>query len=250
LHPTFVDVETKEPATMGPADTARAQRRRHAVSRALAAVAVLLAAGVVIAGCGGGGKSPGVASVSTTNTSTGHSSTPSKDGGGGPELSGGAPSSGSSAGSPHSGFAIATGNPQKALKFSECMRANGVPGFPDPNGQGVIQGSGIDPQSSAFQRAQKACAKDMGSGVGPSPAQQATAEADALAFSKCMRSHGEPDFPDPTFSAGGGIRISISLHGGRGAGSELDPNSPIFVKAQKACQPLMQAGLPGAKTSR
>jgi hypothetical protein len=125
------------------------------------------------------------------------------------------------------------------------MRANGEPDFPDPNGQGVIQGSGIDPQSSAFQKAQKACAKDLGGGRAPSPAQQAKAQADALAFSQCMRSHGVPDFPDPTFSSGGGIRISLRAHGAGG----LDPNSPIFQKAQKTCQPLMAADLPGAKTA-
>jgi hypothetical protein len=202
---------------------------------------------VLVGGCGGGGKSPGVANVSTTNTSTGHSSSPAESAGG-PTIGGGAPTSGSGGSSQHSNFAISVGNPQKALKFSECMRANGVPNFPDPNGQGVIQGSGIDPQSAAFEKAQKACAKYAGGGVAPSPAQQAKAQADALAFSQCMRSHGVSDFPDPTFGSGGRIRISISLHG-KGPSSDLDPNSPIFQKAQKSCQPLMAASLPGTKAA-
>jgi hypothetical protein len=141
---------------------------------------------------------------------------------------------------PEVGFRdLSTGNPQKALKLSECMRANGVPNFPDPNGQGVIQGSGIDPNSPQFQKAQQTCAKQLGGGAGTrSPAQIARAEAAALAFSKCMRSHGVPDLPDPQFSSGGGISIRITGHAG-GGNNGLDPNSPIFQKAQQTCGSLL-----------
>jgi hypothetical protein len=215
--------------------------------RAPGLAVALVAVGMLVAGCGGGGKSPGVANVSTTTTSTAHSSSPANNAGS-PTNGGGSPSTPSgTAGHRDSGFAISVGNPQKALTFSQCMRANGVPNFPDPNAQGVLQGSGIDPNSAAFQTAQKACGKYIGGGKAPSPAQQAKAQADALAFSQCMRSHGVSDFPDPTFGSGGAIRISIGLHGQ--GGSDLDPNSPIFQKAQKTCQPLMQAGLPGAKAA-
>jgi len=231
---------------MRPADTVTDRQRLGAAPRALAAVAALVVAGILIAGCGGGSKSPGVANVSTTKTSTSRSSstssTASGNKGGGTALSGGGPSSGSGAGA-HNGFAIQTSNPQKALKFSECMRAKGVPNFPDPNGQGVIQGSGIDPNSSAFQTAQKACAKYMGKGAAPTPAQQAQAQAQALAFSKCMRSHGVTNFPDPQFGSGGAIRIS--LHAGPGSSGGLDPSSPIFGKAQKTCGSLLPGRVGG-----
>jgi hypothetical protein len=60
---------------------------------------------------------------------------------------------------------------QAALRFAECMRANGVPNFPDPtetapNGtarvlvlQGMVfaLGSGIDPKSPAFRQAAPKC---------------------------------------------------------------------------------------------
>lgn len=237
---------------MRPADTVRDRHRRHVAVRALAAVAALVVVGVIVAGCGGGGKSPGVANVGTTSTSTSHSSSSANKGSGGTALSGGAPSASSGGGGgAQSGFAIQSANPQKALKFSECMRSHGVPNFPDPNGQGVIQGSsseGLDPNSPAFEKAQQACAKYMGAKVAPSPAQQAAMEAAALKFSQCMRSHGVPDFPDPTFGSGPGGGVRISLGGPGKSSSGLDPNSPIFQKAQQTCGSLLP-GRQGQKTT-
>ncbi len=42
-----------------------------------------------------------------------------------------------------------------SLAFATCMRAHGVPDFPDPNGQAgqLGPGSGIDPDSAQFQSA-------------------------------------------------------------------------------------------------
>jgi hypothetical protein len=54
-----------------------------------------------------------------------------------------------------------------ALKYATCMRSNGVPGFPDPNGQGLIQidnGTGALAESSPqFQKAEAAC-RSLGNG--------------------------------------------------------------------------------------
>jgi hypothetical protein len=226
-----------------PADVVRSRRRLRASARVIVPV-IAVVMGIVLAGCGGGGKTPGVADVSTTSTSASQTHTSSSSSsGGGSAFSSGGPSSGSPRGGPRSGFSIASGNPQQALKLSQCMRAHGVSNFPDPNGQGVIQGSGIDPNSSAFQRAQQSCAKALGAGHGTrSPAQIAQAQAAALAFSKCMRAHGVPGFPDPKFSSsGGGISISI-----RGSAGTLDPSSQIFQKAQQTCGSLLP-GRAGAK---
>jgi hypothetical protein len=120
------------------------------------------------------------------------------------------------------------------------MRGNGVPNFPDPNAQGVIAGkadAGLDTSSPQFQKAQNACAKKYFSrgGAAPSRQQQAREQATALALSKCMRSHGEPDFPDPTFSSSGGVAIKLV----DGSGKALDTNSPIYQKAQTECNSLL-----------
>lgn len=117
-------------------------------------------------------------------------------------------------------------------KFASCMRSHGVPNFPDPSAQGGISitpSMGIDPGSAQFQAAQSACQKDLPQGTAPSPAQQAKMQAAALKFSACMRSHGEPNFPDPTFT-NDGIALKIDARSG------IDPSSPQFQNAQQACQ--------------
>jgi hypothetical protein len=55
-----------------------------------------------------------------------------------------------------------------------------------------------------------------------------------LAYSKCMRSHGVPNFPDP--SPGGGIQLS----------SGMSPFAPAFKAAQASCHLLLPGGGPGA----
>jgi len=137
------------------------------------------------------------------------------------------------------------GNAKNAVKFAAYMRSRGVPKFPDPNSQGAIQvssGMGIDPNSRAFQTAQQACQKELPGGGQPSPQQAAKAQQQMLKFSACMRAHGLPDFPDPTVSGG---RVGLRITGG--PGSDLDPNSPTFQAAQKACQSDMPGKL-GAST--
>ncbi|TDC95323.1 hypothetical protein [Actinomadura sp. 7K507] len=52
----------------------------------------------------------------------------------------------------------------KMRAFSKCMRDNGISRFPDPDSDGRMllkagPGTGIDPESSEFKAAQKACAK-------------------------------------------------------------------------------------------
>jgi len=48
------------------------------------------------------------------------------------------------------------------LRLAKCLRAHGVPDFPDPTSQGIriSPSSGIDLNSPAFLAAQKSCQKD------------------------------------------------------------------------------------------
>jgi hypothetical protein len=63
--------------------------------------------------------------------------------------------------------------------------------------------------------------------------------ADALAFAKCMRSNGVPNFPDP--KPGGGFLFHTSP--GRSS-------SPAFRAAQAKCQKLLPGGGPPGPGSR
>lgn len=91
-----------------------------------------------------------------------------------------------------------------ALKFSECMRANGLSAFPDPDASGsltidgVVNGSSLDPNSAAWRQAMSACKDLEPAGFtgdnGPVTPQQHQAR---LKFAQCIRDNGVPDFPDP-----------------------------------------------------
>jgi hypothetical protein len=201
-------------------------------------VAALLASlGLLAAGCGGS-PSASVANLGTTTTSTTTGSTGS---GAGSLGSAGPPSGG---GVPADRVRMMLGGSTRQLqKFASCMRANGEPDFPDPNAQGQITGStssGFDPGSPQFQRATQTCRKDLPNGGVPTPAQQAQARQNALAFSACMRSHGVPKFPDPQFGPDGRVSIHIDSSSG------IDPMSPEFQNARKACAKDLPGG-PGAK---
>jgi hypothetical protein len=60
--------------------------------------------------------------------------------------------------------------------LAKCMRANGIPKFPDPGADGQLmidKNSGIDPTSAAFKAAQTKCSKYAPTGgeqQGPGPA--------------------------------------------------------------------------------
>jgi hypothetical protein len=77
-----------------------------------------------------------------------------------------------------------------------------------------------------------------GCGSGKPTAGSADTYASFLKFSVCMRSHGVPDFPDP--SPGGGIRLGLS------PGFDLDPRSPGFQSARRSCKHFLPGGGPSA----
>jgi hypothetical protein len=121
------------------------------------------------------------------------------------------------------------------VRYSQCMRQNGVPSFPDPvNGRLMLQarkGTDLDPDSAAFKKAQQACKSLEPAGLqqqGQDPAQQ----AQLLKFVQCMRQNGVPGMPDP--QADGKLTFT--------GGSGVDPNSDAFKNAQEKCRNLMPGG--------
>lgn len=197
---------------------ARRSRRRPARWRAWGLTGMaLVGLSLVAAACSGGSSTTGVASiggVTTTNAAAGTAA---------------------SQGPPNLQKVY-----QAQLAFSQCMRTHGEPSFPDPvlSAHGIeISGGHIDANSPQFIAANAACKKLVPNGGPPSPAQVQKQITTALKFAACMRSHGVPNFPDPKVSSG---RVQIRI-GGPG----IDPNSPPFQAALKACQSLSPLGLGG-----
>ena len=133
---------------------------------------------------------------------------------------------------------------QSFLDFSKCMRANGVPNFPDPqpNGGGIeiTPGDGITPGSPAMKAGQRKCSHLLPGGGPGGQKPSENVEKHLLAVAKCMRAHGLQNFPDPTTSSPspgsgsgpvlgmGGVFLNLGAAG-------LDPSSPAFQRAAAAC---------------
>jgi hypothetical protein len=83
----------------------------------------------------------------------------------------------------------------KAVKFAECMRANGVPDFPDANAKGqFVYGVSVSP--AVWEKAVDAC-KDLQPPGTLSAKRSPTQQSASLRFAQCIRENGVEDFPDP-----------------------------------------------------
>lgn len=85
---------------------------------------------------------------------------------------------------------------ERAVKFAECMRQNGVPDFPDPDASGAFPSFGISVTAAVWKAALAAC-KTLQPPGSLSAHMTPTQFSAALKFAQCMRTHGVPDFPDP-----------------------------------------------------
>jgi hypothetical protein len=88
----------------------------------------------------------------------------------------------------------------------------------------------------------------MGSGAAASgsPADAGGQYRQQLAYSQCMRAHGLADFPDPQIQADGSVTRDIEVQ----KGGDLDPGTPRFQAAEKACQSLVPAPQSGQRTQQ
>lgn len=139
------------------------------------------------------------------------------------------------------GATNATGN-ASPLGLSQCMRANGISTFPDPTqgpgGQGLsisqtpgssaLTVQGITFSGPAFQKAEQACGKYLRAS-GPPPPLSASQRTKLVAFAKCMRAHGVPQFADPRTAPGGVVAPKRS---------SAFSNSPALDRAIRVCGSL------------
>jgi hypothetical protein len=156
---------------------------------------------------------PIIAAVTLILLAAACNSSPSSTGPGGSSNAGGTASSSSSS----------------AVSYSHCMRSNGVPDYSDPGSggnlpKGSAQQFGVS--SSQLQAAEQAC-QHLLPAIGVSlnatsmqechlahvcpPALVQQALTAGLKFAQCMRSHGVPDWPDPTVDSEGEPLFSITV---------------------------------------
>jgi hypothetical protein len=91
---------------------------------------------------------------------------------------------------------------QDIVRFAQCMRSHGVPNLPDPTTSPHEFKTAFADPSPAFQSAYAVC-RHLQPGGGPPGQSAAHNEAHIvalLAFARCLRSHGFPNFPDPNSS--------------------------------------------------
>ncbi|HZU71447.1 MAG TPA: hypothetical protein VE990_01630, partial [Acidimicrobiales bacterium] len=74
---------------------------------------------------------------------------------------------------------------------------------------------------------------DSAGGAGSSSVAGATPLARALAYARCMRSHGMAQFPDPVQTPSGGYGFRTT---------EIDPHSAAFQSASTTCEALVPGG--------
>jgi hypothetical protein len=146
--------------------------------RPLVALALAGLIGLVSAGCGSNASSE-----SGTDSSSGTASSASSTG------------TTRNAGTTRSGANTKLSARDKAVKFAECMRANGVPHFPDPDPKGDFN-FGVDVSKEVFTKAVDAC-KDLKPPGALSAKRTPKQQSASLRFAQCVRDHGVKDFPDP-----------------------------------------------------
>jgi len=122
----------------------------------------------------------------------------------------GSPSSTGSGGSPDAAGSASSGSLNSQLvAFSRCMRSHGVPNFPDPpaaaSNEKFLTAQQLGVSSSRYQGAEDACQQLLPAGIDDvfPPAEVPVLLSGMREFSQCMRSHGVPDWPDPTTGSEG-----------------------------------------------
>lgn len=121
----------------------------------------------------------------------------------------------------------------QALGFARCMRSQGVPNWPDPENNGTFDKTKLTlrqlrASSSQVHAAAQACQHQFPSfGSGMTPAQFQQMKAQALRFSRCIRAHGVPNYPDPGSDGREPDPATVAIN----------DHTPTFPAALRACPP-------------
>jgi len=125
-----------------------------------------------------------------------------------------------------------TGSQVSPIKFSQCMRAQGIAWFPDPQPDGglvVSEPEGDNQQK--YKAAQEACKQYDPNGSKGGAADPADV-AKMQKASQCMRDHGVSNWPDP--DSNGNVHIDEKMG--------IKRDDPAVKKAQQECQKYFPTG--------
>lgn len=129
---------------------------------------------------------------------------------------------------------------QHEIAYAHCMQTHGVPNFPDPSPSGhfhqQLNPNGVSQSgqgNSPLSRANNEC-KDLLPQATPTSTPVSQQQVDlVLKIVQCLRSHGEPNTPDPTVK---GDNVSIQL-------PQSVVNSSRFQAAVSACRSVIPKGV-------
>jgi len=128
----------------------------------------------------------------------------------------------------------------RIVAFAKCMRAHGVPDFPDePTRPPATNGTqpapagngGINPTAPAYQTASKDC-HSLAPATKVSQTQSDQMMEAQLKFAACMRTNGVPDYPDPSSNGTGTDNAGVNLA------------APAVQRAERVCSSLITRILP------
>lgn len=132
------------------------------------------------------------------------------------------------------------------VRFAACMRSHGVSDLPDPTTAPASfkHALGQSSSSPAFKPAESACQHFLPNGgqVNQSPARTQAQTAALLAFARCLRSHGFPNFPDPTSSG----QLSHQMLASAG----IDLQQPALLHAADTCVSVTHGMITRAMVAR
>jgi hypothetical protein len=146
-----------------------------------------------------------------------------------------------------------------AVAYSGCIRSHGVPNYPDPGSSGQVPKTSaqrLGVSSSQLQAAEQACQHlyptDGGSlqqliqeceTTGDCPRAVVQQALNVMReYAQCMRSHGVPNWPDPTIDAEGRPFFNVSAAGL----SHQYTHSSLVESKDSDCERLVggSAGIP------
>ena len=147
-------------------------------------------------------------------------------------------STSSTSGTSSSGIGgVSVAHASDELGLARCLRAHGVPNYPDPNA------SGQEPPGAKQliftphgQAAVGACSSWSKRIRNDDAAQNQVVTGEYVRFARCMRAHGLPDFPDPAYAEG---RVEFVLSASQDG---FDPHSPQVLAKAHQCESVLPPG--------